>query len=193
MSTTLLAGEAESKWIAIGDSFTAGTGDDEGGWIHRTFVTSATRLKLADLVNLAVPYLKLDEIIATQLPRLRRARVVSVIAGANDILAHRVDLPEVSAKIHLLLDAALMHGDVVLSCTCPDFSAPRARPSTMLSNRIEAINGVLRARIATEPRLRVVDAKSLLNDLALWDEDKIHPNPRGHHELAELAVAELLR
>jgi lysophospholipase L1-like esterase len=179
-------------WIALGDSFTAGTGDDRGGWITRTHEALAGHGRVDELVLLAEPGVAIGSVLADQAPRLEPCTIVSVIAGANDILRPHPDLVLLHQQIDQLLDVALMSAEIVLTTTCPDFCLPRAHPSTKLRDRIKSLNEDVAQRADADERLVVVDAFGILSERELWSNDRIHPNPLGHAALAEAAQRQVL-
>jgi lysophospholipase L1-like esterase len=179
-------------WIAIGDSFTAGTGDDDhGGWIARTYDGVAGTASLNRFVNLAQRGVDVATVLAEQAPRLRRCTIVSAIAGANDLMRPRVDRDLLKAQLDLLVETALGSGTTVLTCTCPDFCVPRQRKSPRLLSLVAWMNDHVRRRASLDERIVVVPAFEVLQDPNLWAEDNLHPNPRGHAELARAAQKEL--
>ena len=187
-------GPTPRSWIALGDSFTAGTGDDpaRGGWARRAGDELRTAGVLDVAVNHAEPGVAIQHVIDHQLPLLAgRHWCVSVIAGANDLLAPRCDARVLAERVDVLLDACLDHAEVLLTSTCPDFFAQRSTRLARLSARVDALNDHVRRRAAADPRIEVIDAHARLADPALWSDDGLHPDPDGHAALAELACAAL--
>ena len=186
---------AECAWIALGDSFTAGTGDTPecGGWVARTAVALLGDGLIDRFDNVAVPGARIGSVIADQVPRLQgQPALVSAIAGANDVLAWRWSLSGFSAQVAELLGAARRHGRLVLSSTCPDFFAHRFGPSNHLSRRIEQLNALVMHEVeAAAGQLLVLDVHRIMQDRSVWHADGIHPNPLGHEALAVAAVAML--
>jgi lysophospholipase L1-like esterase len=180
-------------WIALGDSFTAGTGDDGGGWITRAHSALAGANQLAELVLLAERGVSIRSVLTEQAPRLQPCRVASVIAGANDILRPHPDLELLDQQIDELLDLALTRADIVLTTTCPNFGLPRVLPSRKLHDRILRLNAHVAQRADSDDRLVVVDAYVILSERELWSYDKLHPNPGGHARLADATQRQLSR
>jgi lysophospholipase L1-like esterase len=180
-------------WIALGDSFTFGTGDNQGGWIARTHAALARRHEIDELVLFAQPGVDIQSVLTDQAPRLEPCTIASVIAGANDILRPHPDLDLLDQQIDRLLDLALVHAETVLTTTCPDFCLPRAHPTKRLIDRIRRLNDHVARRADGNDRLVVVDAFGILNARALWSHDRIHPNPDGHATLADAAEHQILR
>jgi lysophospholipase L1-like esterase len=189
--------ERPLMWVAVGDSFTAGTGDVplEGGWIRRTATALIGTGRIAELENHAKRGVTLDDVLQQQVPNVAgRPTIISAIAGANDILDRRCDLPAIIEKVDLLLDWALSRAEVIaLTCTCPDFFARRSARLRRLTARVDAINHHLRRLHLPGPsRLVVVDAHQILTDHSLWADDGVHPNQQGHARLAGAASSALM-
>jgi lysophospholipase L1-like esterase len=182
-------------WFAVGDSFTAGTGDDprHGGWIARTAAALMRTGKIAAFHNHAERGVRIEHVLERQVPRVDGpARIISAIAGANDILERRCSLPTVTTRGDQLLDWALATADIVLTCTCPDFFARRSAQLSRLSARVETLNQHIAQRSHDMQRLIVIDANTILADPTLWTHDGVHANPGGHEQLAAAATAALL-
>jgi lysophospholipase L1-like esterase len=186
-----------ARWVAVGDSFTAGTGDEpqHGGWVARTATALAQDGRVDSFRNLAKPGVRIDAVLHEQVPRVTdRVEIVSAIAGANDLMARRCDLQVLLRHVDTLLDWALDHAQLVLTSTCPDFLVSRSAQLPRLAARIEAINKhVERRRLDAPGQLVVVDAHTILTDAALWSPDGIHANPHGHERLATAAIPLLQR
>lgn len=175
------------RWIAVGDSFTAGTGDDEGGWVRRTFAAIADRRGLTELDLRAVEGVVLAHVVDEQSRADDEAHIISVIAGANDIMRPHYDAEETVRLIDRLFTWAVDRADVVVTSTCPDFSVPRGRATARIGSRVAIINDLVWQWAARCDRIVVVDAFTLLDEPALWSSDRIHPSPDGHRLLAEHA------
>ena len=176
-------------WIAIGDSFNAGTSDDQGGWIARTHATLTIRGLIGTFDNRPQPDLLIADMINTQTPHTPQSRVVSAIAGANDILHPRCDIDLLLEQVDRILDHAVEHGDFVLTSTCPDFNLNRPTTSRRLAERIDALNEAVQHRASAGQLIELVPAHEIMSDVALWSSDGIHPNPAGHQKLADAATA----
>jgi lysophospholipase L1-like esterase len=184
-----------AEWIAVGDSFTAGTGDDprEGGWIHRTAAAVTRAGRVASFQNHAVAGARIDDVLQRQLPLVQgRARVISAIAGANDILDRRCSVSAVAERADRLIDWALGRAEIVLTCTCPNFVTGRAVQLRRLASRIDTLNQHVERRRRETASLVVIDAYRILTDPGLWADDGIHANPHGHKELSQVATEVLL-
>jgi len=181
------------SWVALGDSFTSGVGDDpdEGGWVARAARALSAGGRPIELHNHAVRGEVVSAVLEQQVPLLpASATIVSAIAGANDLLEYRYRPAELAAQVRQLVHAAAAAGELVLTSTCPDFFAHRYGPGSKLTRRIDALNAAVadavRDAVGT---VLVLDTHAVLLDASLWDVDGIHPNPTGHQLLADHAVA----
>jgi hypothetical protein len=148
---------------------------------------------IAAFHNHAERGVRIEDVLERQVPRVDgRARIISAIAGANDILERRCSLPAVISRGDLLLDWALATADIVLTCTCPDFFARRSAQLTRLSARVDTLNQHIAQRSHDIQRLLVIDANKILADPTLWANDGVHATPDGHEQLAAAATSALL-
>lgn len=176
-------------WVALGDSFTTGVGDDPaaGGWVARVAAALAAQGLVGELVNLAEPGVRIAAVAEGQAPALAGEHaVVSMIAGANDTLAFGFDSARLLDRTRELLALARRHGRLAVTATCPDFFAHRYGPSTRLSWRVDEVNTHVRREAGAD--VVVLDMHAVMADPALWDPDGVHPNPAGHAALAATAL-----
>lgn len=196
-------------WIALGDSWAAGTGDDpaEGGWVQR----AASRLigleRIDQFHNLAVGSAYAEDVINYQMSRVAfagkaKATIISVIVGANDVTSSRWAGGLASGlfgQIDELLGWALANGEIVFTATWPDhFPGVSVRKHESRRRCARAVNDHLFERWceaeawpALRPisdRLRIVEVDRILGDPALWADDR-HINTEGHRRLADAATA----
>ena len=119
-------------WVALGDSFTAGTSADEPIWprfvLERPIATSRLRLD-----NLARAGATVAEVRREQLPPAIAAEpaLVTAICGGNDVIGSvRPSFDAVGAELDALwrtLRAELPHAEL-LTCTYPAIGPAALRP-----------------------------------------------------------------
>jgi lysophospholipase L1-like esterase len=182
-----------SCYVALGDSFTAGTGSPEGlGWSHR--IAEGLRRR-----NTAFVYRNLAEDGATSadvLDQLNDALqlepdLVTVICGANDVLRSTRPEPDLYARrLSEIFERLHKAGPrmIVVTATSPEqWDFVRLGPRTRA--RVEAgmrdINDVTRevARAHCVPCLDVADHPGL-RDRDNFATDGLHPSIRGHARAA---------
>lgn len=181
-----------TSYIAIGDSFTEGVGDDlpDGrvrGWAD--FVAlglAAASPEPVRYANLAIRGRKLGPIVAEQVePAIaQRPQLVSLNGGGNDIMRPRVAIRDVA---RILVDAA----DRVTAAGSHMLLLSGANPTAHLP-----LGGLVRKRgdeLAREVRamlprdgITFVDnwADEGLEDIRYWSADRLHLNALGHARVA---------
>jgi lysophospholipase L1-like esterase len=187
---------APGRYLALGDSFTIGT----GGAPAQSFAA-----RLADrwassgcpltLENVAVNGYTTDDLIERELPSLAsfHPTFVTIAIGANDIVRGR-SLAEYRQNVGRILDAAKDSGARVVVLPQPDWSRSPTAASfgtqPALAASIAAFNGVL----AAEARARgatFVDLSPLMQQQALEHQlasDGLHPSIEAYDAwAAELA------
>lgn len=188
------------RFVALGDSFTEGVGDVDAsrpngvrGWADR--VAEQLAADAGDgftYANLAIRGRKLLPIVAEQVePAVAmRPDLVSIYAGANDVLRPRIDIDAlmrvyddavarlVSGGAHVVLFSAYDPGG------SPVFGALRGR---------FAIYNELVREIAETHGATLVDFWRLRDyrDDRLWDVDRMHMSAAGHQRMA-IAVLDAL-
>lgn len=180
------------RYVALGDSFSEGVGDHEPslpngvrGWADRFAEVLAASTDDFAYANLAIRGRKLLPILAEQIePALAlEPDLVSIYAGANDVLRPRVDIDRLvgaydealgkitAAGAHLVLFTAYDPGD------SPIFGALRGR---------FAIYNELVREVAAGHGATLVDFWRLRDyrDDRLWDIDRMHMSSAGHQQMA---------
>jgi lysophospholipase L1-like esterase len=182
-----------SCYVALGDSFTAGTGSPEGlGWSHR--IAESLRRR-----NTAFVYRNLAEDGATSsdvLDQLGYALqlepdLVTVICGANDVLRSTRPEPALYARrLSEIFERLHEAGPrmIVVTATSPerwDFVRLGPRTRARVEAGMREINDVTRevARAHCVPCLDVAD-HSGLRDRDNFATDGLHPSVRGHARAA---------
>lgn len=186
-----------SSWVAIGDSFTEGVGDEalDGGyvgWADRLAETLATSDPDFTYANLAVRGKLLREVVEEQVPVVEQAKpdLVTLCAGGNDLIVPGSDVDHIASEFEQAVVRLRAAGCDVVVFTGPD---PRSQPVVRrVRGKVGIYNAHLRA-IADRHNARVVDlwAMPVLADLRAWSDDRLHFSPEGHRRIA-LRTAEVL-
>ncbi|MBO1266398.1 SGNH/GDSL hydrolase family protein [Arthrobacter sp. PO-11] len=187
-----------SRYVALGDSFTEGIGDPEQqspgghrGWADRVAEELSRGHSDFAYANLAIRGRLLQQIVDEQIgPCLElKPDLVSISAGGNDLLRPGGD-PDVLAD---KLDAAVQE----LSsggATMVLFNGPDVASSVLgrIRGRVAIYNENLRT-VAGRHDAVVADMWSLrqLSDPQMWDEDRLHLSPLGHHTVAAMVLESL--
>jgi len=198
---------AWSRFVALGDSITEGLCDasrmpsgEYRGWADRLAQLLA-HARGSDgsfrYANLAVRSRTVRGLVDEQVPHALALRpdLVSVLIGANDLVARRVDPVAVAAEaagaVRRLRDAGI---DVLLVTPF----LPGRRAAAIFARRFALFASELR-RIADETGAVLLDTAVFLDtdgrpaiaDLDLWADDKVHLRSRGHRFLAYRAAEAL--
>jgi lysophospholipase L1-like esterase len=187
------------RYVALGDSFTEGVGDPDParpnglrGWADRVAEVLATRADDFGYANLAIRGRKLDAILAEQLePALAlEPDLVTIYAGANDIMRPRVDLDALADRYDAALARLAGTGARLLVWTAFDPGGSAIyRP---VRGRFALYNELVR-EVADRNGATVVDFWRMRDyrDWRYWDTDRMHMGPAGHQRMA-LAVLDAL-
>jgi len=180
------------RYVALGDSFTEGVGDPDPtrphglrGWADRVAEVLAAQDPAFEYANLAIRGRKLRGVLDEQLePALVMAPdLVTVYAGANDVLRPRVDLDDLVEQYAAGLGRLVAGGARVLVWTAFDPGGSAIyRP---MRGRFALYNELVR-EAADAHGATVVDFWRLreYRDWRLWDTDRMHLGPAGHQRMA---------
>ena len=184
---------SEIRYVAIGDSFTEGVGDElpDGrvrGWADLVAEGWAAGLgEPVDYANLAIRGKLIGPIVDEQLePALAlKPTHLSFNGGGNDILRPRADLDRI---VDLFLHVVRRCDEegvtpILLSGADPTGQLPGGR---VMKRRGDLLAVAVEARLADRPELirayNWPDAE--LATPRFWSEDRLHMNARGHHRVA---------
>ena len=181
-----------SRYVALGDSFTEGVGDWDPdspngvrGWADRV----AEQLILADpswtYANLAIRGRKMRQILDEQIDAALALRpsLVTVYAGANDILRPRIDIDALMEEYDDGVARLRAAGADVVLFTGFDTSGSAVFGKTR--GRTAVYNEWVR-EIADRHAATIVDYWRLreFQDWRYWDVDRMHMSTAGHTLMA---------
>ena len=185
--------------MAIGDSFTEGVGDPEPdspggnrGWADRVAEVLASTTDDLAYANLAIRGRLLQQVIDEQVePALElKPDLITANGGGNDILRPGSDPDDIAARFEGMVERLRSTGATVVIFTGTDvgWSPVFAR----LRGKVAILNENLRA-IAARHDCIVVDLWGLseIQDVRMWDVDRLHLAPLGHHTVARLVLEAL--
>jgi lysophospholipase L1-like esterase len=197
-----------TSYVAIGDSFTEGVGDDLGdgrlrGWAD--LVASGLAIAADAQVlyaNLAIRGRKLAPIVGEQLDDAiaLRPQLLSLNGGGNDIMRPRISIDDVTSQMLSAVRRATDAGMhvLLLSGANPSDNLPAGRT---VQRRGDEMARQVRARIAAMAagdtsflsRVTFVDnfADEGLRDLRYWSMDRLHLNAFGHARVASNVLTAL--
>jgi lysophospholipase L1-like esterase len=187
------------RYVAIGDSFTEGIGDPESnspgghrGWADRVAEVLADGTEDFAYANLAIRGRLLQQIIDEQVePALElRPDLITVSAGGNDLIRPGADPDDLAARFGGMVERLSSQGATVVIFTGTDlgWSPVFGR----LRGKVAIYNENLRA-VAARHESIVADMWALteLQDARMWDVDRLHFAPLGHHTIARMVLAAL--
>jgi lysophospholipase L1-like esterase len=181
------------SFVAIGDSFTEGVGDElpDGtvrGWadvVARGLQDAADEPVL--YANLAVRGLLLAPIVGGQLAaaRAQRPDLLSLNGGGNDVLRLRFTVEQLSETTRRAALRAVEDGIHVLAVTGADPSA-RLPLGRTVRRRGTALAEAARGWAADQPGVTFVDNwhDERLREADCWAPDRLHLNAAGHRRVA---------
>jgi acyl-CoA thioesterase-1 len=193
---------ATARFLALGDSFTIGTGGTPAQAFPARLVTRWNSPRCAvTLRNPAVNGYATDDLIAQELPELTvfRPTWVSLAVGAND-LVRGADVTRYRAQLVRIFDALAAAGvpaSQVLVLPQPDWAhTPTGRrfgdPDALFAG-IVSFNDALR-EMALSRGARYVDLFPLMRQQAaagMVATDGLHPDARAHDAWAEALAREV--
>ena len=188
-----------SRYVALGDSFTEGVGDPDParpnglrGWADRVAEVLATQSPDFGYANLAIRGRKLHQVIDEQVgPALALGPdLVSIHAGANDVLRPKVDLDDLATAYDEAIGRLAGSGAHVVMFTI--FDPGGSGLYSALRGRMAIFNEFAR-EISERHGASLVDMWRMReqNMPAVMDTDRMHLNALGHQRIA-LSVLDAL-
>jgi lysophospholipase L1-like esterase len=192
-----------STYVALGDSLTAGRGDEgrDGrpvGWAQRLADVLSVRTAVrCRLINLAVDDATVSQVLGKQLPAVAACHpdLVSVTVGMNDVRVRGFDELSFKADLGQLLEALAATQATVLTCTMPDITAIMALSPELAEvarERLRLASDIIREQAESSGAL-CVDAWAMPEaaDPELYAPDRAHLGSRGHQLLAAACADKL--
>jgi lysophospholipase L1-like esterase len=189
------AGVSEHPWrryVALGDSFTEGAGDPDPrrpggvrGWADRVAEELSNGHPDFAYANLAVRGQLLDQILARQAgPALAlQPDLITLSAGGNDMVFHGSDPDKLAERLDSGVELLSTSGATLVVFTGPDWGSTPVLGRNR--TKVAVFNENIRA-IAAKHDAVVADLWGLreLRNPLMWDRDRLHLSPLGHHAVA---------
>lgn len=185
-----------TRYVAIGDSFTEGVGDDEPslpngvrGWADRVAEKLAESHPDFAYANLAVRGRLLRQIMDEQIDAALALRpdLVSISGGGNDLLRPGGDPDRVASWFEEAIGRLSADGATVVMFNGPDIGMTPVLRS--IRGRVAIYNCNL-AAIAHRHDAVIADmwAATHLQHAPMWAPDRLHFSALGHHAIAMLVL-----
>lgn len=182
-----------TRYVALGDSFTEGVGDNDlerpngvRGWADRVAEQLARANDDFGYANLAIRGRKLRQIMAEQVDAAVELKptLVSIYAGANDILRPKVDIDALIVDYEAGIRKLSATGATILVFT--GFDARSSKIFGTMRGRTAIYNELVRG-IAQDNGALVVDfwRFSEYYDWRMWALDRMHMSTAGHINMAK--------
>ncbi|WP_411732326.1 SGNH/GDSL hydrolase family protein [Paeniglutamicibacter sp.] len=185
-----------SRYVALGDSFTEGIGDDDlhspggnRGWADRVAEQLSHGTDDFAYANLAIRGRLITQIFDEQAgPALElKPDLISLCAGGNDVIRPGGDPDAIADKLDALMRVLATSNATILLFTGPDI-----RDTPILGGirgKVAIYNENVRT-IAARYDAVVADMWSLreLHQPRMWADDRLHFSPLGHHTIAAMAL-----
>ncbi|GGD79203.1 SGNH/GDSL hydrolase family protein [Microbacterium murale] len=187
------------RFVAIGDSFTEGIGDPDPavtdghrGWADRVAEELGRQVDGFAYANLAVRGKLIAQIVADQVePAVTlRPDLVSICAGGNDVIRPGTDPDVIAEQLEDAVARLASTGAAIVVFTGIDTGfTPVFR---RFRGKVAIYNETIRA-IAERHDCIVADQWALKNvqDSRFFDDDRLHFNALGHHEVARMVLRAL--
>jgi lysophospholipase L1-like esterase len=184
------------RYVALGDSFTEGVGDPDRtrpnglrGWADRVAEVLAAETDDFGYANLAIRGRKLPQVLAEQLePALALGPdLVTIHAGANDVLRPRVDLDALAKAYDDAIGRLTANGPHVVMFTI--FDPGGSGLYSALRGRMAIFNEFAR-EISERHGTSLVDMWRMRerNMPEVMDSDRMHLNRFGHQRIAHAVL-----
>lgn len=188
-----------SRYVALGDSFSEGVGDDDPsrpngvrGWADRVAEQLSANDPSFGYANLAIRGRKLRQIMAEQVDAAVELNptLVSIYAGANDILRPKIDVDNLLLEYDAGIRTLRATGATVVMFT--GFDARGSKVFNTMRGRTAIYNELVRG-IAEDHGALLVDYWRFNEyyDWRMWAQDRMHMSPAGHTNMAQRVLSVL--
>ncbi len=189
------------NFVALGDSFTEGVGDPvEGielmGWADCLVRGFRQKRAWFSYTNLAKRGLTIGEVREQQLQKALALHpdLVSIMAGANDILKGQWNVEQYEADMDFMFRQFAERGTTILTATISDmaFLPVSSRHRERLDRHLSEANQIVKNLSRRYEAVWVDFWKQPASlEIEFWSADRLHPNAFGYTKIAELLTEAL--
>lgn len=187
------------RFVALGDSFTEGIGDpipgtadDHRGWADRVAEVLGSKVDDFAYANLAIRGRLISQIVDAQIePALAlKPDLITFSAGGNDVIRPGSDPDAVSQLFEDAVVRLSESGATVVVFTAIDTNFTSVFRG--IRGKVAIYNENIRG-IAEKYGCIVADQWALkeIQDMRFFDDDRLHLNALGHHEVARMVLRTL--
>jgi lysophospholipase L1-like esterase len=185
-AAALLEGAPWKRLVVLGDSVAAGTREPTPGYRDAHGAERVAELLDVEWHQLAVPGLRLNEIVRTQVgPALDlRPDLAIVAAGGNDALGRSFDERRIAEQLMAVVGPLAVAGALVVTIGLFDLARSGLVPpehAPVLAERFDRLDAITRDVVTTLGGLHVENhGHPRSRDPAIFSSDRVHCNVRGH-------------
>jgi lysophospholipase L1-like esterase len=182
----LLDGAPWKRLVVMGDSVAAGTREPTPGYRDAHGAQRVAEWLGIEWHQLAVPGLRLDEIVRTQVGRALDLRpdLVIVAAGGNDALGRSFDEKRIAERMMAVVGPLAMAGALVVTVGLFDLARSGLVPAEHADEmawRFDRLDSITRDVVSTLGGVHVENHRHPRGtDPAIYSSDRVHCNARGH-------------
>lgn len=190
---------AAIRFLAIGDSFTEGVGDDVAGvprgWADLVAVGLAEHHGEADYANLAIRGRLLEPIATTQVDQALALdplpTIMTINGGGNDMLRRSLNPHLLVALLESALERVRAVGIEPVLLAGPDASRGLPLPGLVHARGQDLTDRVADLAAAEDVRFISVFADEEIRTERYWSPDRLHLNAHGHRRAADIVLGGL--
>jgi lysophospholipase L1-like esterase len=185
-AAALLDAAPWERMVVLGDSVAAGTREPTPGYRDAHGVQRVAEWLGVEWHQLAVPGLRLNEIVKTQVgPALDlRPDLAIVSAGGNDALGRTFDETRIAEQLMAVVGPLAVAGTLVVTLGLFDLARSGLLPpdyAPEMARRFDRLDTITRDVVTTLGGIHVENHRHPRGtDPAIYSSDRVHCNARGH-------------
>lgn len=183
--------EGAIKYVALGDSLTAGVGSDDvkSTFVYQVALNFSSQFGKVEVVNLGTSGATSENLISDQLPQVvqENPQYITLLIGINDI-HNKVSVADYKSRLVYIVNQLLTKTDArIILINLPYLGAPDATPlpfSTVLDARTRQFNKII-AEVGQGDRIKLIDLytpthQAFTESSRYYASDRFHPSSEGY-------------